>query len=140
MDNILDIEGDTGPYVLYNLVRIRSIFRNFTDKYGKLKKENIDFKLLNHDKEKEIVMYILCLEKIIESSIKINESYCLTEYLIKLCKKLSSYYSVGKVEDNMKVINEDIKLSSTRLALLNIIERIIVDILDVLGIKTVDYM
>ena len=140
LDNILDIEGDTGPYVLYNLVRIRSIVRNFINKYGELEKDNIDFKLLNHDKEKEIVMYILCLEKTIESSIKTNESCCLTEYLIKLCKKLSSYYSVGKVEDNMKVINDDIKLSSTRLALLNVIERVIVEVLDVLGIKSVNYM
>ena len=140
LDKILNIEGDTGPYILYNLVRIKSINRKFIEKFGELNEENINFKLLKHNKEKELVIYILNCEKIIQTSIRKNESCCLAEYVIKLCKKLASYYSVGKIKDSMKVISDDIILSSTRLALLNLIQKIIIDILDVFGIKSVDYM
>jgi len=140
LDEIIDIEGDTGPYILYSIVRIKSINRKFTEKFDKLQNENIDFKLLNYDKEKELVLHILNLEKVIQLSMKTNESCCLTEYLIKLCKKLSSYYSVGKIDTNMKVISDNIQLSSTRLALLNLTKKVIIEVLDILGIKSVEYM
>ena len=54
LDEILDMEGDTGPYVLYNVVRIRSIYRNYIGKFSKLENKNIDFTLLSNKKEKEI--------------------------------------------------------------------------------------
>ena len=71
---------------------------------------------------------------------KSNESCGIAEFLIKLCKKLSSYYSLGKLDDYMKVITDDIKLSSTRMALLKVIENVIVETLNLMGIKTVSYM
>ena len=140
LDEILDMEGDTGPYVLYNVVRIRSIYRNYIGKFSKLENKNIDFTLLSNKKEKEIIVFILTLDKVIEYSMKSNESCGIAEFLIKLCKKLSSYYSLGKLDDYMKVITDDIKLSSTRMALLKVIENVIVETLNLMGIKTVSYM
>ncbi|AEL18762.1 arginine--tRNA ligase [Borreliella bissettiae] len=94
----LSFTGNSGPYIQYVGARINSIL----EKYNALSIpviEKIDFKLLKHEKEWEIIKIISELEEnIIKAAKDLNPSI-LTSYSYSLAKHFSTYYQEVKVID-----------------------------------------
>ncbi|OJH15064.1 arginyl-tRNA synthetase [Borreliella bissettiae] len=94
----LSFTGNSGPYIQYVGARINSIL----EKYDALSIpviEKIDFKLLKHEKEWEIIKIISELEEnIIKAAKDLNPSI-LTSYSYSLAKHFSTYYQEVKVID-----------------------------------------
>ncbi len=117
-DQVLNFEGETGPYTQYTYARSCSIL----DKgQFELRKEN-KFDLLNDDTEIDIVKH---LDKFSETLLNATEKYepsLLTRYTVELAKLFNKFYAncqINNVEDELKYqrlyltycVNKCIKLS-----------------------------
>ncbi|EEF84263.1 arginine--tRNA ligase [Borreliella spielmanii] len=98
----LSFTGNSGPYIQYVGARINSIL----EKYNALSipiMEKIDFELLKHEKEWEIVKIISELEEnIIKAAKDLNPSI-LTSYSYSLAKHFSAYYQEVRVIDTFNI-------------------------------------
>jgi arginyl-tRNA synthetase len=95
-----DINGKTGPYILYGTVRMSSL----------LKKANLDFNeyhTISTNEERDIILNLINLREVLEKSFKTRTLNEICEYLYKLTSSFNAFYSNHEVlsEDN-KVIKE----------------------------------
>ncbi|MCD2374280.1 arginine--tRNA ligase [Borreliella burgdorferi] len=111
----LSFTGNSGPYIQYVGARINSIL----EKYKALSipvMKKIDFKLLKHEKEWEIIKIISELEENIINAAKDLNPSILTSYSYSLAKHFSTYYQEVKVIDT-----NNINLTAARIEFLKTI-------------------
>jgi arginyl-tRNA synthetase len=122
----LSLEGNTGPYLLYTLVRLKRILQKA--KLSKIK--NIKYS----DKE------ILLVRKICQWPLAVHQYYerqqanYLAEYLYQLAGIANTFYQ------NVPVLNAEEKIRKQRLQLIQATVNVISRGLDLLNIKSVDKM
>jgi len=129
-DESISFEGETGPYIQYCYARIVSIIV----KSGIKIDTNIDWDLLNHEKEVYLIKQLTYFPEIIESAANTYNIHLIAQYLLNLCQDFNSFYS------SCQVISENKKLEKARLLLIKCVQIIIKIGLDILGIETLDQM
>ena len=107
-DTILNFQGETGPYIQYTYVRIRSVL-NKVEELPKL--EDVDFKVLTDSCSQEVLKLIYSFQNILIQVTDKEEPSILSRYLIDLAKAYSSFYNENKI------IVDDKKLQSARICL-----------------------
>jgi len=134
-DRMLAFEGDTGPYLLYALVRVRSIFRKAHElgiDTGSFK--SAPFKL-EDPSEKALSLMLLRYPSLIENAGQSCEPNRLCSFAYDLASSYSSFF------DKCPVLkNDDDALRNSRLRLCELTGRVLSDALDTLGIPTVERM
>lgn len=134
-DRMLAFEGDTGPYLLYALVRIKSIFRK-ADESGidtaSISTASFD---LRDPAEKALALKLLRYPATVEGAGVNHEPNRLCAYAYELASGFSSFF------DQCPVLkNDDEALRQSRLRLCALTGRVLEDALHTLGIPTVDRM
>ena len=107
-DTILNFQGETGPYIQYTYVRIRSVL-NKVEELPKI--EDVDFKVLTDSCSQEVLKLIYSFQNILIQVTDKEEPSILSRYLIDLAKAYSSFYNENKI------IVDDKKLQSARICL-----------------------
>lgn len=132
-DRMLAFEGDTGPYLLYALVRIRSLFR-------KAEAEGIAFDphapiIITEPEEKALALALLRYPKTVRAAAETLQPHRLCGYLYELSSAYSTFY------DRCHVLKaDDAEQRCSRLRLCHLTARVLADGLDVLGLPTVERM
>ena len=120
-------EGKTGPYILYTLVRCKSILRN---------NDEIDYKIdIVNDNIRDIYVKIVSLSSELYKAYKNASVNVLCEYLYNLCNLYNKFYNDINISHE-----EDIKLKKNYLSLTKLVGYTIENILDLLAIDSVDVM
>ncbi|MCD4705040.1 arginine--tRNA ligase [bacterium] len=127
----LEFEGDTGPYVLYSYVRIKSILKKYDQKLDK----KINFSLLNTELDQKIIKLLKNYKGIIKSAAKNYKPSLIVSYLLELSSSFSKYYAQNPI---LNSDNEEIK--KARLLLIDSISLVLKSGLNLLGIETVEQM
>lgn len=129
-DEVLNMEGDSGPYISYSFVRCLSILR-------KINKE-IDFDITNiqikDESESLLIRKLYEFSDIIDSCIKTRKSHHLTTYLLDLTKKFHSFYH------NCRVLGEDEETTNFRLSLVKITSIALKSGCEILGMRLPEKM
>jgi arginyl-tRNA synthetase len=129
-DAILSFEGETGPYVQYAHARLCSILR----KHGQAPSERVDFALLAEPEEFALVKAMASLAPSIRRAAEACEPAVVSQYLLDLCARFSSYYH------KHKVLGDDPALTAARVLLVDGIRQTIANGLDLLGIAAPEEM
>ena len=120
----IDLTGNTGPFIQYAYVRIKSILK----KVNKASDINIEYNL--NEKEKEVIKIIHEFPTVIKSSYKELSPALIANYLYDLVKSFNSLYQ------NHNILNSESKDStSIRLAISSKTADIIESCCDLLGIE-----
>jgi len=120
----IDLTGNTGPFIQYAYVRIKSILK----KVQKVTDINIGYKL--NEKEKEVIKVIHEFPSVIKSSYKELSPALIANYLYDLVKSYNSLYQ------NYHILNSESKDStSIRLTISSKTADIIKSCCDLLGIE-----
>ena len=107
-DNVLNFQGETGPYIQYTYVRTKSVL----EKVGYLPKvEEIKAEKLLDEYSQAIIKLIYSFEDILVQVTQKDEPSILARYLIDLAKAFSSFYNENKI------IVEDKELQDARVYL-----------------------
>ena len=120
----IDLTGNTGPFIQYAYVRIKSILKKVNKNAG----INIEYKL--NEKEKEVIKVIHEFPSVIKSSYKELSPALIANYLYDLVKSYNSLYQ------NHHILNSESKDStSIRLTISSRTAEIIESCCDILGIE-----
>lgn len=133
-DRVLAFEGDTGPYLLYALVRIRGIFREAAQR-GVGEGWKAAGARLEHEAEKPLAMALLRYPSVVQSVGVYLEPHRLCQYLLELANRFSGFYDACKVLGAPDEATRD-----GRLWLCALTARVLEDGLGVLGLPTIERM
>ena len=129
VEKFSDLEGKTGPYLLYSTIRMKSLLT---------KASGINYKkvhTLNSDTEKDVALTILNLPITLTKAIESKSLNEIAEYLYKITSQYNKFYNENKI-----LVEEDQKLQESWLVLTKIVYDINILLLDVLGIKVPEKM
>ncbi len=129
VNKFADLDGKTGPYLLYSTVRMKSL----------LEKSNQDIKNLKVEKligvEKETIRMLLELPVILNNAFETKSVNDISEYLYKLTSSYNKFYA-----ENHILTCQDTELKQSWLALTSLVHRTNLLLLDVLAIKVPEKM
>jgi len=123
IDKFTSFEGKTGPYILYTMVRIKSILA---------KVESVDLKIskIYTHTEREIYIKLIELSKIMNKSYSEKTLSYICDFLYEISSLFNKFYS------ECNIVNEkDITKKETYISLLNLLYNTCKKLLDVLAIK-----
>ncbi len=121
-----DINGKTGPYILYNTVRMKSLINKCDIKPNKYIK-------ISTNEERNIIMNLLNLRNIMLKSFNERSLNDICEYLYKLTNSYNAFYS------NINVNNEtDLDKKESYITLTNLVYETNIYLLNILAIEVPD--
>ena len=128
IDKITSFEGKTGPYVLYTMVRIKSIL-------DKVNIDNASIKSIYSETERNIYIKLLELAKTLTKAYNEKTLSYICEYLFDLCSLFNKFYG------ECNIINEkDMSKKESYVALLNLLYNTGNMLLNILAIEIPDKM
>ena len=131
VDKFTSFEGKTGPYILYTLVRIKSILNKYFEN-NELKEKRILAPKENI--EKEILLTISKYSQILEESYKEDAPSKICTYLYELANNFNSYYQ------KIKILQGDSQRLESNITLLILLKKIFENGIDLLGFSAPEKM
>jgi arginyl-tRNA synthetase len=126
---MLNLQGNSGPYLQYTYARLRSVLRKAQ---GLPKKP--DFLLLETESEKAVMRQLVYFPDALERAASLYETNILTDYLFKLSNELNRFYEKEPILKAPKPLREN------RLNLILVATIILKNGLNLLGIKAPERM
>jgi arginyl-tRNA synthetase len=136
-DEVLNFDGETGPYLQYTHARLASVIR----RYGKPLGNEIDFGRLNQPEEQRVIELLADFPGVIVDAGKHYEPYFISSHLLKLASAFNKVYQ-RKDEDGRidKILSDDPVLTEARVALVKSVQAVIGVGLHLLGLRAPDAM
>ena len=133
IDRFASFEGNTGPYILYNIVRIKSIL----SKAGEPVRTDADFTHLPLEAPgmKTQLTKLNVFADMIEEATAELAPHKICQYIHELCDAFSSFY-----HDTPILKEEDPAVRGDLLSLLSLIQRVLETCIDLLGFSAPERM
>ena len=128
IEKFADLEGKTGPYLLYSTIRMKSLL-------NKANYNEATVTTLNNNTEKDIALTLLNLPIILDKSLNTKSLNEIAEFLFKLTSLYNKFYA-----ENHILTEKDEKVKESRLAITSIVYKVNLLLLDILGIKVPNKM
>lgn len=129
-DEVLNFDGETGPYLQYTYARAKSVLR----KAGFEKAEKMNFTKITSDEEFALVKSLANFKDTVIKACEKYEPSLITRHLTEIAKNFNKFYNTCQVNVEDKEVKEE------RLALTYASSLVIKIGLGLLGIKTVEKM
>jgi arginyl-tRNA synthetase len=133
IDRFTSFEGNTGPYILYTIVRIKSILNKY---HGLGKDESGEVIEAAHSKsEKDLMLELSKFNAVMESAFEETAPHKICSYIYDLANAFNSFYHGTKI---MSEENETVQKSYIRL--LELTKSVLETCIDVLGFSAPERM
>lgn len=129
-DEVLNFDGETGPYVQYTYARAKSVLR----KAGLSEVGKLDIEKITSDDEFSLAKKLAGFEDVVIKAKEKYEPSLITRHLTDIASSFNKFYN------SSKIMVDDEKLKEERLALTYATSIVIKSGLAILGIKTVEKM
>lgn len=124
-----EVEGKTGPYLLYSTVRMASLLNKAKDE------KQTTYKKVKNKTDRDIILTLLELPNVLTRSFEMKSLNEIADYLYDLTSKYNKFYSENKV-----LTEEDEDLKESWLVLTNTVYKANLLLLDTLGLKVPEKM
>ena len=134
VDRFTSFEGNTGPYILYTIVRIKSLLAKYKEQGGVL---NEDTKLLAPANESETGVYLTLsrFADMMETAYKELAPHKICQYIYELSESFNHFYHETKI-----LLEEDEKRKASYIKLLSLVQKVLESCIDLLGFEAPDKM
>lgn len=133
MERFISSEGDTGPYILYTIVRIKSILNKYQEKGGSLAETTLRTAVSNV--EKNLMLTIARFNGVMEMAYVETAPHKICAYIYELTNAFNSFYHDTKI-----LIELDLDKKDGWIALLILTRDILEACIDVLGFHAPERM
>ncbi|WP_341788477.1 MULTISPECIES: arginine--tRNA ligase [unclassified Rickettsia] len=132
-------------YIQYAHVRTLSILskamETIPQSYNSFEAGTYDLSLLSSEEEIEIIKLLASWTKTLETAAKYFEPHRVAFYLINLASKFHALWNFGKENNDYRfIIENNVELTTARLALAKAIQKIIASGLEVIGVEPMERM
>ena len=133
VDRFASFEGNTGPYILYTIVRIKSILA----KYKETGVSVGDLTILpsKEQSEKALSLALIKFSDVIDGAYKDNAPHKICQYIYEVSNSFNGFYHNTKI-----LAEEDKKQQESYIALITLTKEILETCIDLLGIQCPDRM
>jgi arginyl-tRNA synthetase len=143
-DEILNMQGNSGPYMQYTFVRCSSILAKAADQLTAEEQTQISSIAKHIDtllyvltqSEKAIITHLLRFDETVETAANEYAPHHLATYLYQLAQSFNTFYN------SEKILSTDVPLETkaVRLTLTTAVQNVLKTGLSLLGIQTVEKM
>ncbi len=133
IDKFTSFEGDTGPYILYTIVRIKSILNKYKEQGGAF--ENLALCEAGSGSEKALMLEITKFNSMMESACEEAAPHKVCAYIYDLANAFNHFYHETKI-----LTEEDEGKRSGFIALLILTRNILETCIEVLGFSAPERM
>ena len=133
IDRFTSFEGDTGPYILYTIVRMKSIISKYREQGGSL--EGLSLGLAANQSEKELQMQLVQFNAMLQSAAEELSPTRVCGYVYDLANAFNRFYHETKI-----LGEEDEDRRRNLIALLVLTRDVMETCIDVLGFSAPEKM
>lgn len=133
IDRFTSFEGNTGPYILYTIVRIKSILARFAQEGGTLEKGVMLAPV--GESEKSLMLSAAGFNVMMENAFEEKAPHKICAYIYELANQFNHFYHETKI-----LSEEDPKRKASYLALLDLVREVLETSIDVLGFEAPERM
>jgi arginyl-tRNA synthetase len=135
LERFTSFEGNSGPYILYTIVRIKSILEKF-NATGKSISSDMRILPASSAVERELMLQITRFSDLIHLAYEEQAPHRICQYIYDLADKFSSFYH------DTKVISEDYseERQGSLILMITLIQEILLTCIDLLGFEAPDRM
>ena len=133
IDRFTSFEGDTGPYILYTIVRIKSILAKYRDQGGTM--AELALADAQSASEKELMKQLAGFNAAVESACEEKTPYKICAYIYDLANAFNSFYHETRI-----LAEEDAQRKNALIALLVLTRDVLETCIDMLGFSAPDRM
>lgn len=126
IDRFTSFEGDTGPYILYTIVRIKSILAKYQEQGKSL--ENLCLEEAQGASEKDLMRQLCSFNAMMDSACEETAPHKICAYIYDLANAFNKFYHETKI-----LAEEDQKKQAGWIALLKLTKEVLETCIDVLG-------
>ncbi len=134
VDKFTSFEGDTGPYILYTIVRIKSILNKYKEQGGILPKELVLCDA-GSESEKSLMLEITKFNSMMEAACEESAPHKVCAYIYDLANAFNRFYHETKI-----LTEENEERKSSYIGLLVLTRDILETCIDVLGFTAPERM
>jgi len=135
IDRFTSFEGDTGPYILYTIVRIKSILAKYAEQGGNLEAIRSAIKTPVNDSEKQMMMELAKYNACMEAAYNETAPYKICAYIYSLANAFNHFYHDTKI-----LTETDEEKKAGWIALLLLIKDVFETAIDLLGFSAPERM
>jgi arginyl-tRNA synthetase len=136
-DEVLNFEGETGPYLQYTHARLCSLMRRYSGEIT----ATVDYSLLNNEEEERVVELLADFPQTVLDAARNYEPYFVSVHLLKLAAAFNRVYqrkdADGKID---KIISDNKELSEARMAMVKAVQTVLKEGLHLLGLEAPEEM
>ena len=133
IDRFTSSEGDTGPYILYTIARIKSILRKYEELKGGI--SNLTIGEATNDGEKALMLELTKFNAMMENACAEHAPHKVCAFIYDLANAFNKFYHDTKIMGE-----EDEKKQASYIALLVLTKKVLETCIDVLGFEAPDRM
>ena len=133
VDRFTSFEGNTGPYILYTIVRIISILNKYQENCGSL--EGLKILPAESVYEKALMLQVLKFNDVIDTVYEETAPHKICAYIYELANEFIKFYHETKI-----LSEEDEEKKSGYIALLSLAKRVLETCIDLLGFEAPERM
>ena len=133
VERFTSFEGDTGPYVLYTIVRIKSILAKYKEQGGDV--NAVKLQNVQNSAEKALAMELAKFNATMQAAYEESAPNKVCAYIYDLANEFNRFYHETKI-----LVEEDAMKKAGWIALLNLTKDVLEACIDVLGFEAPERM
>ena len=137
VERFSSFEGNTGPYILYTIVRIKSILNKYREDGGQVD-ETAETKVIlppAGETEKALMLLMTRYSEVLENSFAETAPHKICQYVFELANAFNSFYHETKILSEGDEARKD-----SYIGLITLARRVLEACIDVLGFEAPDRM
>ena len=135
IEKFTSFEGDTGPYILYTIVRMRSILQRYMAEEGASDPADLALGTPASDVEKKLMMDLAGFNAMMEGAYTDIAPHRVCAYIYQVSNDFNSFYHATRI-----LTEQDKAQKESWIALLHLTERVLSTCIDVLGFSAPERM
>lgn len=135
IDRFTSFEGNTGPYILYTIVRIKSILGKYEATGKSLADCHCVMEAAHNEHEKDLMLSLSRFNAIVENAYEETAPHKICAYIYELANAFNGFYH------GTKILSEtDEKVQKSYIGLLNLTKGVLETCIDMLGFEAPEKM
>ena len=133
VDRFTSFEGNTGPYILYTIVRIKSILNKYQAEGKAL--DGLQIEAAHNDSEKALMLETLKYNEVLENAFEEMAPHKICAFIYDLANAFNRFYHETKI-----LAEENESVQKSYVALLVLTKQVLESCIDVLGFEAPERM
>lgn len=133
VDRFTSFEGNTGPYILYTIVRIKSILNKYKEQGSQL--EQLQLKAPIAESETALMLELVKFNEMVELAFLENAPHKICQYIYEVSNAFNKFYHENKI-----LAQEDKTQQESWIALILLTHGVLSQCIDILGMEAPDRM